>query len=182
MSSGLTVYNGATTQFTTKSPALLVDRTAKYGYKNYQLTFSADPTQPPAPTGSTLGAIGSIYIPLFQIYHGLGRIPAFETVSIGYGLPPGPWGGGAAMANEDFLLSQGSPTGTYEYTNEVWNQLIFRPDMQYLYVGLYRTSVNDYDFGSGTSFVSYPFSLSGVQININVQIFAMGLNDSLSQV
>lgn len=177
MSSGITVFNGASTQFTTKSPALLVDRTAKYGYKNFQLTFSSDPQQPPAATTS---ANGTIYIPLLQIYHGLNYIPSFETVTIGYGLPPGPWGSGIAIWNEDALLSQGSPSGTDIYSINCINQLVIRTDMQNLYIGLYRVSV--WDYALSTPAAVFPFSLSGVQLNINTQIFAMGLNDSLSQV
>lgn len=177
MSSGITVYNGGAIQFTTKYPAFLVDRTAKYGYKNFQLTFSSDPPQPPAATTSTNG---TIYTTLLPIYHGLGYIPAFETVTVGFGLPPGPWGTGIAIWNEDALLSQGSPTGTDIYSIACINQLIFRADQENLYIGLYRVSTWDYDYS--TPGPAYPFSLSGVQLNINTQIFAMGLNDSLSQV
>lgn len=177
MSTGITIYNGSNIQFTTKYPALLVDRTNKYGYKNYHITFSADPPQPPAPTPSTNG---TIYQQLLPIYHGLGYIPAFETVTVGFGLPPGPWGAGIAMWNEDALLSQGSPTGTDNNSIDAINQLIFRADQQNLYIGLYRVST--WDFLYPTPGPAYPFSLSGVQLNINVQIFAMGLNDSLSQV
>ena len=177
MSNGITVYNSGSMQFTTQYPAFLVDRTAKYGYKNFQLTFSADPTQPPAATTS---ANGTIYTTLLPIYHGLGYIPAFETVTIGYGLPAGPWGTGIAIWNEDALLSQGSPTGTDIYSIGAINQLIFRADQENLYIGLYRVSV--WDYALSTPGPVYPFSLSGVQLNINTQIFAMGLNDSLSQV
>lgn len=177
MSSGITVYNGSTIQFSTQYPAFMVDRTAKYGYNNFQLTFSADPPQPPAPT---ISANGTIYQQLLPIYHGLGYIPAFETVTIGYGLPPGPWGTGIAIWNEDAMLSQGSPTGTDAQSLAAINQLIFRVDQQNLYIGLYRVST--WDSLYHTPGPAYPFSLSGVQLNINVQIFAMGLNDSLSQV
>jgi hypothetical protein len=177
MSAGITVYNGAAIQFTTQYPALLVDRTNKYGYKNYQITFSADPPQPPAPTTSTNG---TVYQELIPIYHGLGYIPAFETVTVGYGLPATVWNTGISMWNEDAMLSQGSPTGTDVESINAINQLIFRADQQNLHIGLYRVSV--WDFGYATPGPAYPFSLSGVQLNINVQIFAMGLNDSLSQV
>lgn len=181
MNSGLTIYNGSTTQFSTRYPALLVDRTAKYGYKNFQLTFATDPQQPPPPPSTAEGVLGTIYTTLLTVYHGLNYIPAFETVTIGYGLPPGPWGTGIAMWNEDALLSQGSPTGTDSYSISCWNQLVFRADTQNLYIGLYRTSTTDYT-SSGTPYTVYPFSLAGVQVDINTQIFAMGLNDSLSQV
>jgi hypothetical protein len=177
MSTGITVYNGSAIQFTTQYPAFMVDRTAKYGYKNFQITFSSDPPQPPVATTS---ANGTIYTTLLPIYHGLGYIPGFETVTVGYGLPPGPWGTGIAMWNEDALLSQGSPTGTNTDTIACINQLIFRADSQNLYIGLYRVST--WDFSTLPGFAAYPFSLSGVQLNINTQIFAMGLNDSLSQV
>ena len=177
MSSGITVYNGGAIQFTTQYPALLVDRTAKYGYKNFQLTFSSDPPQPPAATTTTNG---TIYTTLLTIYHGLGYIQAVESVTVGYGLPPGPWGTGIAIWNEDAMLSQGSPTGTNIDTIACINQLIFRADQQNLYIGLYRVST--WDFSTYPGFAAYPFSLSGVQLNINTQIFAMGLNDSLSQV
>jgi len=174
---GITVYNGQNIQFTTKYPAFMVDRTSKYGYKNYQITFSADPEQPPAPTES---ANGTIYTTLLPIYHGLGYIPAFETVTVGYGLPATPWNTGISIWNEDAMLSQGSPTGTDADSINAINQLIFRADQQNLYIGLYRVAV--WDYGYATPGPAYPFSLSGVQLNINVQIFAMGLNDSLSQV
>lgn len=176
MNSGLTVFNGSSTQFTTNSPALLVDRTSKYGYRNFQITFLTDPPQPPAPTTS---ANGTIYTTLLPIYHGLGYIPAFETVTIAYGLPS-PVFAGVSIFNEDALLSQGSPTGTDEFSLACINQLIFRTDEQNLYIGLYRVSTWDYDYP--TPGPAYPYSLSGVQLNINTQIFAMGLNDSLSQV
>ena len=167
MSTGITVYNGSAIQFTTKYPALLVDRTNKYGYKNYQIIFSADPPQPPGGSSS--------YQQLLPIHHGLGYIPAFETVTVGYGLPATVWNTGISMWNEDALLSQGSPTGIDPISINAINQLIFRADQQDLHIGLYRVSVID-------TVPVYPFSLAGVQLNINVQIFAMGLNDSLSQV
>ena len=174
---GITVYNGSSTQFTTQYPAFMVDRTAKYGYNNYQFNFSSDPPQPPAPTTSKNG---TIYTTLLPIYHGLGYIPAFESVTVGYGLPATVWNTGISMWNEDALLSQGSPTGTDEFSIACINQLIFRTDEQNLYIGLYRVSTWDYDYS--TPGPAYPYSLSGVQLNVNVQIFAMGLNDSLSQV
>lgn len=177
MSTGITVFNGSITQFSTKYPAFMVNRTNNYGYKNYQIIFLSDPPQPPAPTTS---ANGTIYQQLLPIYHGLGYIPAFETVTIGYGLPPTVWNAGISMWNEDALLSQGSPTGTDEFSINAVNQLIFRADQQNLYIGLYRVSTWDYAYS--TPGPAYPFSLAGVQLNINVQIFAMGLNDSLSQV
>lgn len=172
MTAGLTVYNGNAIQFATKYPALLVDRTNEYGYKNYILTFSADPAQPPAPAPAPSGGstTSTIYIKLLSIYHGLRYIPAFETVTIGYGLGSS---AGVNIWNEDALLSFNTSTplpGT-----EVSNKLIFRADTQYLYIYLVRQAVA-WNFGSGST-VYYPPSLAGAQLNINTQIFAMGLND-----
>ncbi len=177
MNSGIAIYTGSTTQFSTQYPALMIDRTSKYGYKNYQFTFGSDPAQPAAPTSTNQGT--NIFIKLYSIYHGLGYIPAFETVTIGYGLPPQPYAG-INFWNEDATLSQGSPTGTDNISVYCQNDLQFRADQENLHIGLYRTAVWDTNYSPAGP--AFPFSLAGVQLNINIQIFAMGLNDSLSQV
>lgn len=167
--SGLTVFKNNAAQFSTKYPAFMVDRTNNYGYRNYIVTFLNEPAYPPTPTSAPT----TIYIPLFSIYHGLGYIPAFETVTIGYGLPPVTWNQGVYIWNEDALLSvnQTDPATT------VYNSLLFRTDMQNLYITLFRESAIDY-----TGAVVQPPAMKGVQLNINTQIFAMGLNDNSSIV
>jgi hypothetical protein len=171
---GLTVYNGNDIQFSTKYPALLVDRTNNYGYKNYQVTFQADLALPPTPTSTNQNPY--IYIPLLSVHHGLGRIPAFESVTIGYGLTAPPYGG-IGLWNEDALLDW---TSTPFNSTNVCNKLLFRANTQDLLVYMYRQS--GYNPYSSPATIFTPPSLAGVQLNINTQIFAMGLNDISSQV
>lgn len=170
---GLEVYNNGDTQFTTKYPAILVDRTNNYGYKNFILTFTTDPALPTPPPSTAGGNISVIYLDLFKIYHGLGYVPSFQSVTIGYGLPSN---GGIAMWNEDALLSF---TNNGFNTTAICNYLTFRSDENYLYVKLFRESQTAYSLGFP---VLNPPSLAGVQLNINTQIFAMGVNDTPSIV
>jgi hypothetical protein len=172
--SGLTVYNGTNEQFSTKYPALLVDRTNDYGYKNYQITFTTNPPLPPDPPQTAGGNTSSIYIDILDIYHGLGYIPAFESVTTAYGVAS--LSRGISMWNEDALVS----ITNYGFASTtVSNRILFRADSQYLHIKLFRQSATDYDM----SYTIYrPPSLAGVQLNINTQIFAMGLNDISSQV
>jgi hypothetical protein len=167
--SGLTVYNGSDVQFSSQYPALLVDRTNNYGYKNWQITFTVDPPQPATPTSGT--PTTSNYKNLLTIYHGLGYIPAFETVTIGYGLTAPPYGG-IGIWNEDALLDW---TPMPFNSTTACNQLKIRADTQNLYIELFRQA--EYIMSA-----YMPPSLAGVQLNINTQIFAMGLNDISSQV
>lgn len=162
---GFEVFNKGAIQFTTKYPALLVDRTNQYGYKNYKVTFTTNPALPPDPPA---GSFSSIYINLITLYHGLGYIPAFQSVTVAYGIST-TWNGGISMWNEDALLSYNTSVGAG--STDVKNQLKFRTDSQNLYVTLFRQSET-----IGTT-VYRPPSLAGVELDINTQIFAMGLND-----
>lgn len=167
---GFEVYNQNAVQFTTKYPALLVDRTNSYGYKNYKLTFTTNPALPPDPPA---GSFSSIYIDLITLHHGLGYIPAFQSVTIAFGIST-TWNGGISMWNEDALLSYNTSVGAG--STDVKNQLVFRAGTQDLYIKLFRQSET-----IGAT-VYRPPSLAGVELDINTQIFAMGLNDPPSIV
>lgn len=176
MNAGIAIFNDGGVQFSTKFPALLVDRTNNYGYRNFQLTFDNEPPYPPPPSTGSAFNYTTVYIPLFKIYHGLGYIPAFETVTTGYGLPPN---GGIDMWNEDAMLYNGAYGGAS--SDQSVNQIKYRASRNYLYVTLFRQSNSGYD-GSGNVVIFNPPPMKGVQLNINTQIFAMGLNDTSSQV
>lgn len=174
MSTGIVVYNNQSIQFTTKYPALLVDRTNNYGYKNYQLNFTSEPAYPTTPTSSN--QITNIYIPLFSVYHNLGYIPSFNTTTTGFGLTT-PSHGGIGLWNEDALLDY---TPTPFNSRNICNLVLFRMDSQALHVTLFRQS--GYNPYSSPASIFTPPAMNGVQLNINTQIFAMGLNDSSSIV
>ena len=81
------------------------------------------------------------------------------------------------MWNEDALITLGVPDTVLPGDTLANNTVIFRTDNKNLYVRLIRQSGIDYD-----SVIKRPVNLSGVELDINVQIFAMGLDDVSSRV
>lgn len=184
MSSGLTIYGSSgskkSIRFSTKYPAFLIDRTNNYGYANYDITFGSNPALPPNPPLTPSGSTTVSYQNLMKIYHGLGRIPAYETVTTGLGLPnPPSWNQGIQMWNENATISIGGVNPLGFVITGALNVIAYSADANYFYIDLIRQAVSTY---SGKNVVVQPYSLAGVELKINVQIFAMGLDDIQSQV